>query len=306
MNPELKESLHLALRWLHIFAAITWVGTTYFFTWLDGQFSVLEKDGGKDGKDNAKDGAKSNPGLWMVHSGGFYLIEKQKRPMLMPQVLHWFKWESAITWISGILLLGLLYYHGNGLTDFEDYRLSNLFSQFLKLCHIDKMVNFDPTANASILAVGVSVGLLLAGWVVYDFLWRSPLCKNEYVGIVLSFLLIVALAYGLSRYFSTRAVYMQVGAMFGTLMTANVWMRILPPQRRMVAALKAGKEPDLSEGIRAKTRSKHNTFIVQAVIFLMVSNHFPTISYGNSYSWQILCGMVLLGWAVAAFVRRLG
>ena len=279
MNPELKETLHLALRWIHIFAAITWVGTTYFFTWLDGQFSVLEKDGGKG---NAKDGAKSNPGLWMVHSGGFYLIEKQKRPMLMPQVLHWFKWESAITWISGILLLGLLYYHGSMMVDGEDARISNA------------------------TAAWVSVGLLLVGWVVYDFLWRSPICKNEYVGIVVSFLLIAALAYGLSRYFSTRAVYMQVGAMFGTLMTANVWMRILPPQRRMVAALKEGREPDLAEAVRAKTRSKHNTFIVQAVIFLMVSNHFPTISYGNTYGWQILCGMVLLGWGVAAFVRRLG
>jgi uncharacterized membrane protein len=279
MNPELKETLHLALRWIHIFAAITWVGTTYFFTWLDGQFSVLEKDGGKD---TGKDGAKANPGLWMVHSGGFYLIEKQKRPQLMPQVLHWFKWESAITWISGILLLGLLYYHGSMMVDAEDSKISN------------------------ITAVWVSVGLLLGGWVVYDFLWRSPLCKNEYVGIVISFLLIAVLAYGLSKYFSTRAVYMQVGAMFGTLMTANVWMRILPPQRRMVAALKEGREPDLTEAVRAKTRSKHNTFIVQAVIFLMVSNHFPTLTYGNPYSWQILCGMVLLGWGVAAFVRRLG
>ena len=99
---------------------------------------------------------------------------------------------------------------------------------------------------------------------------------------------------------------MQIGAMFGTLMTANVWMRILPPQRRMVAALKAGQEPDLTESTRAKMRSKHNTFIVQSVVFLMVSNHFPTITYGNQYGWIILSGMVLVAWCVAAFVRRLG
>lgn len=269
MTPEIKEWIHLALRWTHIFAAITWVGTTYFFTWLDAQFHALEKSSDKSG-------------VWMVHSGGFYLIDKQKRPQLMPQMLHWFKWESALTWASGILLLGLLYYHGNLMVEFEDAKITNG------------------------AAIGISVGLLLVGWAVYDFLWRSPLAKNELVGIVISFLLIAALAFGLSKYFSARALYMQVGAMLGTLMTANVWMRILPPQRRMVAALKAGKEPDLAEGIRAKTRSKHNTFIVQAVMFLMVSNHFPTITYGNKYGWQILSGMVLVSWGVAAFVRRLG
>jgi uncharacterized membrane protein len=272
MNLEFKDWLHLFLRWFHIFAAITWVGTTYFFTWLDAQFKDLEKKEG-DGK--------SSPGIWMVHSGGFYLIGKQSRPQLLTQMLHWFKWESAITWLSGMLLFGMLYYHGSMMVEFEDAKLSNG------------------------AAVGISVALLLVGWVVYDLLWRSPLCKNELAGIIISFLLIAALAYGLSKYFSARAVYMQVGAMLGTLMTANVWMRILPPQRRMVAALKAGQQPDLTEGARAKTRSKHNTFIVQAVIFLMVSNHFPSITYGHKFGWVILCGMVLVGWAVAAVVRRL-
>jgi len=273
MTPEIKEWIHLALRWTHIFAAITWVGTTYFFTWLDAQFTELEADKGD---------AKKDAGVWMVHSGGFYLIDKQKRPQLMPQVLHWFKWESALTWASGILLFGLLYYHGGMMVEFEDAKIS------------------------SGAAIGISVGLLLVGWVVYDTLWRSPLAKNELVGIVISFGLIAILAFGLSKYFAARAVYIQVGAMLGTLMTANVWMRILPPQRRMVAALKAGKEPDLTEGVRAKTRSKHNTFIVQAVMFLMVSNHFPSITYGNKYGWVILCVMVLVAWGVAAVVRRLG
>jgi uncharacterized membrane protein len=196
-------------------------------------------------------------------------------------VLHWFKWESALTWFSGILLFGLLYYHGSLMVEFEDPRISNG------------------------AAVGVSVALLLAGWAVYDLLWRSPLGKNEFVGILISFTLLAALAFGLSQYFSARAVYLQIGAMLGTLMTANVWMRILPPQRRMVAALTAGREPDLAEGDRAKMRSKHNTFIVQAVLFIMVSNHFPSITYGHRYGWMILCGMVLVGWGVAAVVRRL-
>jgi len=271
MDPTFSEWLKLILRWTHIFAGILWVGTTYFFTWLDGRFSELEEKAKTE---------KTEGGVWMVHSGGFYLIEKQKRPQLMPQVLHWFKWESAITWLSGILLLGLVYYHGALMVELEDARISN------------------------VTAMWISLGLMLAGWVVYDFLWRSPLCKNEYVGIAISFAIIVALAWWLSKYFAGRAAYMQLGAMLGTIMTANVWMRILPPQRRMVAALKAGKEPDLAEGARAKTRSKHNTFIVQPVVFLMLSNHFPTITYGHKYNWVVLSGIVLAGWLVAKILRR--
>ena len=272
MNPEVSEWLKLILRWVHIFAGILWVGTTYFFTWLDGRFTELEE--------KAKQGDKGESSVWMVHSGGFYVMEKQKRPQLMPQVLHWFKWEAAITWLSGVLLLGLVYYHGALMVELEDARISN------------------------VTAVWISLGLMLAGWVVYDFLWRSPLCKNEYVGIAISYAIIVALSWWLSKYFAGRAAYMQLGTMLGTIMTANVWMRILPPQRRMVAALKAGKEPDLAEGARAKTRSKHNTFIVQPVVFLMLSNHFPTITYGHKYNWVVLSGIVLVGWLVAKILRR--
>ena len=263
MSLDIIEWLHLGLRWAHVFAGIMWVGATYYFTWLDRRFHTTDPEQ-----------------VWMVHSGGFYLIEKQKRPQLMPQVLHWFKWESAITWLSGVLLLGLVYYHGALMVELEDARISN------------------------VTAMWISLGLMLAGWVVYDFLWRSPLCKNEYVGIAISYALIVALSWWLSKYFAGRAAYMQLGTMLGTIMTANVWMRILPPQRRMVAALKAGKEPDLAEGARAKTRSKHNTFIVQPVVFLMLSNHFPTITYGHKYNWVVLSGIVLVGWLVAKILRR--
>jgi uncharacterized membrane protein len=264
------EWLELALRWAHVFAGIMWVGTTYYFTWLDGRFSELEEQS-KDAKPDEKHF------VWMVHSGGFYAVEKQKIPKLMPSTLHWFKWEAGITWITGFLLFGLLFYHGGYLINFED----------------------APISKGA--AIGLSFGLLLAGWVVYDLLWKF--CRNEMAGIVISYALIVATAWLSCKYFSGRAAYMQLGAMLGTIMAANVWMRILPAQRRMVAALKAGQQPNLEEGARAKARSKHNTFIVIPVVFTMISNHYFSL-YGSKYNWIILSALVLVGWVAAKLIRR--
>lgn len=280
MSPELNEWLQLFGRWIHVFASILWVGTTYYFTWLDGRFVELEKLAG-DEKEKEKN-------VWMVHSGGFYVVEKQKIPQLMPQTLHWFKWEAAITWLSGFFLFGLVYYHGGMMVEAEDWPIKKG------------------------LAIALSFGLLIVGWAVYDLL-LTKLFKNEIVGIIVSFLLITGLAYIFTRgikalnlppLFPARASYMQLGSMLGTIMTANVWMRILPPQRRMVAALKAGQQPDLAEGARAKMRSKHNTFIVLPVVFLMISNHYAGITLGSPHNWLILSGMVLLGWLAAMFLRK--
>lgn len=262
--------LDLALRWAHVFAAIMWVGTTFYFTWLDGRFTELEEQS-KD----AKPGEKQF--IWMVHSGGFYAVEKQKIPQLMPATLHWFKWEAALTWITGFLLFGLIFYHGGYLISLEDARIGK-----------------GP-------AIGLSFGMLLGGWAVYDGLWKF--CRNARVGIAISYALIVLTAWISCRYFSGRAAYLQLGAMLGTIMAANVWMRILPAQRRMVAALKAGQPPNLAEGARAKMRSKHNTFIVVPVVFMMISNHYST-TYGSKYNWIILSVMVLVGWVAAKLIRR--
>jgi len=280
MSPELNEWLQIIARWVHIFAAILWVGTTYYFTWLDGRFEELLKAAGDD-KTKEKN-------IWMVHSGGFYVVEKQKIPELMPQTLHWFKWESLITWISGFFLFGLVYYHGGMMAETEDWAFSKG------------------------AALGMSFGLIVVGWVVYDLV-ISKLFKVELVGAAVSLLLITFLAYifmkplnigslHLPALFPPRAAFMQLGAMLGTIMTANVWMRILPPQRRMVAALKAGRQPDLAEGARAKMRSKHNTFIVLPVIFIMISNHYSII--GSPHNWLILSGMVLAGWIAAKILRK--
>lgn len=282
---DFNQWLELALRWAHIFAGIMWVGATFYFTWLDGRFNELEEKAKASGE-------KSEKNVWMVHSGGFYLVEKQKRPQMMPQVLHWFKWESFITWITGILLFGLMYYHGRKMIEFEDWPYSNG------------------------MAIGISVGFLLLGWVVYDLLWSKVFRNNESVGAVTSYLLLAGVAFlfmGKGEFklgslhvqlplFPARAAFLQIGAMLGTIMTANVWMRILPPQRRMVAALKAGQEPNLAEGASAKTRSKHNTFIVIPVVFTMISHHYAVI--GAKYNWIIFAVLVLVGMGAAKLIRR--
>lgn len=266
MNFDPKEWLNLLFRWTHVFAGIMWVGTTYYFTWLDGRFNELERAASSGGKGEDKN-------VWMVHSGGFYRVEKQTVPSVMPEKLHWFKWEAAITWLSGLLLFIMVYYHGGIMVETEGSRIS------------------QGTAIAS------SVILLALGWAVYDLLWKF--CRIRYFGIIASFILVVALTCGLFHFYAARAACLQLGAMFGTIMTANVWMRILPAQRRMVAALKEGKEPNQAEARRAKARSKHNTFIVLPTVFLMLSPHFP-----GTYHWPVICGLVLAGWLAAMALRR--
>ena len=243
-----------------MFAGIMWIGQTYFFTWLD---RALHEEGN----------------VWMVHSGGFYVVEKKGAGVLLPQKLHWFKWEAATTWISGFLLLGLVYYHGGVMIDEAAWHTT-------------------PWA-----AAGASIGLLVLGWVVYDFLWISPLQRHEVAGGVVSFLLLVAAIFGATHLFSARAAYMQIGAMLGTFMAANVWVRILPAQRRLIAAAQEGKQPDLRLAEIAKQRSKQNTFMVVPVVFIMISNHFPVATYGNRYNWVILAALVLVGWGAARILR---
>ena len=267
-----NEWVELILRWAHVFAGIMWVGATYYFTWLDGQFSKLESIAASDPAN--KDAEKY---VWMVHSGGFYLVEKQKNPKIMAQTLHWFRWEAAASWVTGILLFVLIYYRGGHLISIED----------------------SPIGATA--AIWLSIGLIAAGWIVYDLLWKF--CRNERAGVVISYALVVVTSWLVCHYFSPRSGYLQLGAMFGTIMAANVWMRILPAQRRMVAALKAGTPPDLNEGAQAKARSKHNSFIVVPVVFIMISNHYPG-TYGSSSNWIILSALTLVGWIAAKIIRR--
>ena len=269
IDPTVSEWLNLFGRWFHVFAGILWVGTTYFFTWLDGRFTAEEKSA-------AQENAAGQ--VWMVHSGGFYVVEKRKTPS--QRELHWFRWEAALTWISGMLLLTIVYYLGGALID-RDMR--------------------DISVGA---ATAIGLGLLVVSWFAYDFLSRSPLGRNEMVFALVSYILLVCVAYGLTHVMSGRAAYIHVGAMLGTLMAANVWLRILPAQRQLIAATKEGKQPDAALAARAKLRSKHNTYMVVPVVFTMISNHFPVATYGDRYHWAILAVLILVGWGAAMLIRR--
>jgi|SRR5882724_1688590 len=272
LNPFLNEWLNLVFRWVHVFAGIMWVGTTYYFTWLDARLSEEEKAVANTG---------SGAQLWMVHSGGFYVVEKRKVPDLVSRTLHWFRWEAGMTWLSGLALLILVYYIGGGALVDPDVRDISLG-----------------------VAVGIGVGLLIVAWVVYDLMMTSALGRNEKVFAAIAYILVVAIAYGLSRVFSGRGAYIHIGAMFGTIMAANVWMRILPAQKRMIAALNAGSKPDERLAAQAKLRSKQNTFMAVPVVFIMISNHFPGVTYGDRHNWLILSILILVGWGAAKFIRR--
>lgn len=271
INPTISEWLNLIVRWIHVFAAIMWVGTTYYFTWLDARMTEEEK---------ALANTEKAAQIWMVHSGGFYLVEKRKIPDELSRKLHWFKWEAGTTWLSGFALLVIVYYLGGGAL-------------------------IDPdVANIGLhTAIGIGIGALIFGWLIYDLLMISPLGKNEWLFAAIAYALIVATAYGLTRYLSGRAAYIHMGAIFGTIMAANVWMRILPAQKKMIAAIKAGQKPDAKLAAQAKLRSKQNTFMAVPLVFLMISNHFGGTTTGG-YDWIHMILLIPVGWVAAKFIRR--
>src|SRR3984957_11639263 len=210
MPPAVSEWSNLILRVTHVFVAILWIGQTYYFTKLDLRLTREEKAASASG------GAAQ---VWMVHSGGFFIAERQATPKLLPSTLHWFRWEALLTWISGFLLLGLLYY-SDGLL-------------------------LDSSVSSIGMGTGIAIGIgtLVVGWIVYDLIWVSSLGRIPLVSGAICYVLIVALAYGLTHLLSGRAAYIHIGALFGTIMTTNVWARILPASRKMLAAVKQGREP---------------------------------------------------------------
>lgn len=269
MPQTLLDGLDLALRWFHVIAGIMWIGQTYLFNWME---RVLEPPKGP-GKENI------SGELWMVHGGGFYLVEKQKWPQIMPKKLHWFKWESALTWLSGMSLLAVVYWAGAPLLEFG-----------------------SEVSRAT--GIAVSLGTLILGWILYDRLWNSPIAKFEALGAALCWAAVMGIAYGLTRFLSDRAAFLHIGAMFGTIMVANVWMRILPSQRKMIAITKAGGAPDERLAERARRASRHNTFMSVPLILLMLSNHFPTLTYGHPYHLAILGILIPTGWLIAKLIRE--
>jgi uncharacterized membrane protein len=272
MPAHLNEWLNLIIRWMHLIAGISWIGSSFFFMWMD---SHLEEP--KERSDRKKDVEGE---LWMVHSGGFYLVEKYLiKPGWVPDKLHWFKWEATFTWITGFFLLGVVYYMGGGL-----YLIK------------------PESGISSGVATAIGLGALAGSWLVYDLLWKYVFANNAKVGSAVSFALAMGIAYGLSQVFSGRGMFIHIGAIFGTLMVANVWMRILPAQQKMIDATQRGEVPDYTPGIRAKQRSVHNNYMTFPVLFIMLSNHFPS-TYGHTHNWLILAGIIVCGAGIRHFMN---
>ena len=267
MTGLLGDWANLLLRWAHFIAGIAWIGSSFYFIWLDRALSApTQPRPGVEGE------------LWMVHSGGFYQTEKRRPgPGDMPAVLHWFKWEALLTWITGIALLVLVYYMSGA------YLLDPAVSDI---------------GRGTATALGIA--LLVVGWVVYDLLWRSPLAAGGgggSIAAVISLVLLAAVTIASCRLLSGRAAYMHVGALLGTLMVANVWMRILPAQQAMIDATKAGRQPDFTLGERAKRRSVHNSYMTFPLLFIMLSSHYPA-TYASPVNWLVLLCMLVAGAAV--------
>lgn len=264
MSPAfVTEWLNLSVRWIHVIAAIMWIGSSIFFNWLDPRIEQndVTKAKGIEGE------------LWMVHSGGFYDVQKTLvAPKVMPKRLHWFKWEAAFTLLSGWLLLDIVFFQGGAVT-LVDPNVSSL----------------SPTA-ATALAIGVLVG----SWFVYDVLWRSPIQKNVIVGGFVTYAFVTVVLWFLSHEVSGRAAFLLTGAMMGTWMATNVWVHIIPAQQGLVKAVTEGKAPDEKLAKRAKMRSRHNNYMTYPVVLIMLSNHFPGV-YGHPKAWMILAGLIVVG-----------
>ncbi|OOG88984.1 MULTISPECIES: urate hydroxylase PuuD [Pseudomonas] len=264
MEAHMLEWLNLSVRWVHMITGVAWIGASFYFVWLENNLNRV----------NPKSGLAGD--LWAIHGGGIYHLEKYKlAPPSMPDNLHWFKWEAYFTWMSGIALLCVVFY-------------------------------WNPTvyllAPGSSLSgpegVALGLGSLLVGWFVYSFLCDSALGKRPALLGVILFVLLIAAAYGFSKVFSGRGAYLHVGAVIGTIMVGNVFRIIMPAQRALVAAIAENRTPDPALPAKGLLRSRHNNYFTLPVLFIMISNHFPS-TYGSQYNWLILAGI-----AVAAVLVR--
>jgi len=248
METIVTEYSHLIFRWLHLVAGVMWVGQLWFFNFINAQLVKT------------------------------YDAETKKKavPELMPRVLYFFRYGALYTWLTGFLLLGIVYYGGGVLLPSEGARFGN-----------------GVTAGIAFLS-------LMIAWTVYDLLWKA--IPDEMLGVGISFALIVAYAFGMSRFVSGRAMVIHVGAAFGTIMMCNVWMRIWPAQKKILAGIQGtAPAPDAKVPAMASLRSKHNTYLSIPLMFAMVSNHFPSV-YGSDWSWAFVALFVLLGWGLVKWL----
>ena len=262
--PFFLDWLDLIVRWIHIIVGIAWIGTSFYFNWLDSRLDRDINDENIDGE------------LWSVHSGGFYHINKLKGPpKKFPKELHWFKWEAYSTWISGFVLLVLVYY---------------LNAESIM---IDKNIN-DINVSTAII---ISLSFLIGSWLIYDFLCKSRLINNTILFTIIGFSLATLISFFLTKIYGSRAAYIHVGACIGTIMAANVFYVIIPSQKNMVNAALSNQNPDLKKGVAAKVRSIHNNYLTLPILFIMISSHFP-FTYGHKYNWLILAILSIIGASV--------
>ena len=262
LTTFLTSWAEFAVRWLHVITAIAWIGSSFYFIALD---LGLRKH------DQLPAGAAGDE--WQVHGGGFYHIQKYLlAPAHLPEYLTWFKWESYATWLSGFALLAIVYYGS-----------ADLY-----------LIDAEKLELTTLAAIALSIGSLVLVWGIYSLLCRSSLGQNATLLMVILYLLLVALSWGFHQIFTGRAAFIHLGAVTATIMSANVFMVIIPNQKIVVADLKAGRTPDAKYGQIAKQRSTHNNYLTLPVIFLMLSNHYP-LAFATEYSWIIASLVFLMG-----------
>ncbi|WPP01376.1 urate hydroxylase PuuD [Pseudomonas sp. HR96] len=258
MEAHLIEWLNLSVRWIHMIVGIAWIGASFYFVWLENNLNRV----------NPRDGLSGD--LWAIHGGGIYHLEKYKlAPPKMPDNLHWFKWEAYWTWMSGVTLLCIVFY-------------SNPTLYLLQ----------PGSSLTGIEGIGIGLGSLAIGWLVYDVLCDSPLGKRPALLGLILFVLIILACFGYSQIFSGRGAYLHTGALIGTIMVGNVFRIIMPAQRALVAAIAENRTPDPTLPAKGLLRSRHNNYFTLPVLFIMISNHFPS-TYGSKYNWLILAGIAV-------------
>lgn len=269
-ESHLMEWLTLLVRWAHVVLGIAWIGASFYFIFLENSLNRTE---------NLRDELAGN--LWAIHGGGFYYLEKYKAaPKELPKTLHWFKYEAYFTWLTGIILLSLVYYFNS------------------------KAYMTDPSVSdiGSDTAIYIGIASLISGWLIYDFLCRTTLLQKKKLFAFIGFSIVTIISFILSQFLSGRAAFMHVGALLGTIMAGNVFFVIIPAQKAMVAAAKKGVAVNPELGKYAGLRSLHNNYITLPVIFVMISNHFP-LTFGHTFNWIVLALLILGSVAVRHYIN---